>query len=84
MLQTVTIILSLASLMGSASGFAPSAPRTFHTTTLAMAKATKKAKGDVAVVDAKPKIMDIVDTAVAAGSFSTLAAASVLPIWSTL
>jgi transforming growth factor-beta-induced protein len=66
MMMRIRVVLSLASLAGSASGFAPSASRTFGVTALSMA-APKKAE--------KVVLVDIVDTAVAAGSFSTLAAA---------
>jgi uncharacterized surface protein with fasciclin (FAS1) repeats len=61
MMNALTIVLTLASLVGSASGFA-SAPHAFvrPVTSLNMA--------DTA-------LSDIVDTAVAAGSFGTLAAA---------
>jgi uncharacterized surface protein with fasciclin (FAS1) repeats len=58
-------ILALASRLGSAAGFVPFAPtstsRAFANTSLRMAE--------------KIALVDIVDTAVAAGSFSTLAAA---------
>ncbi len=52
--------LTLACLVGSGSGFAPMTPRAFSTS-LSMAE--------------KVVLSDIVDTAVAAGTFSTLAAA---------
>jgi uncharacterized surface protein with fasciclin (FAS1) repeats len=62
MIQAITVVVTFASLVGSASGFlAPSAPRAF-VTSLCMAE-------KVVVLP------DIVDTAIAAGSFSTLAAA---------
>jgi uncharacterized surface protein with fasciclin (FAS1) repeats len=62
MIQAITVVVTLASLVGSATGFlAPSAPRAF-VTSLCMAE-------KVVVLP------DIVDTAIAAGSFSTLAAA---------
>lgn len=61
-MQFIAVILALASIVGSASGFAPSAPLAFRpVTSLYMAQ--------------KAALADIVDTAVAAGSFSTLAAA---------
>jgi transforming growth factor-beta-induced protein len=62
MMQVITIVLTLASLVGSASGFATSAPHAFvrPVTSLCMSETV---------------LADIVDTAVAAGSFSTLAAA---------
>jgi transforming growth factor-beta-induced protein len=65
MMQVITIVLTLASLVRSASGFAPSVhPRAFVTSLYMAEKVSKKvAKAD------------IVDTAVAAGTFSTLAAA---------
>jgi uncharacterized surface protein with fasciclin (FAS1) repeats len=61
MMQATTVVLALASLVGSASGFAPSVPHRAFVSSLNMAD--------------KVKLADIVDTAVAAGSFSTLAAA---------
>jgi transforming growth factor-beta-induced protein len=64
MMQAVSVVglLTRASVVQSASGFAKSAPRrTFYSSSLSMAK--------------KVVLTDIVDTAVAAGSFSTLAAA---------
>jgi transforming growth factor-beta-induced protein len=62
MMQTITLALTLASIVGSASGFVPSSapPRAF-VSSLYMAE--------------KVVLADIVDTAVAAGSFKTLAAA---------
>ena len=61
-MQFIAVVVTLASIVGSASGFAPSAPLAFRpVTSLCMAE--------------KVKLADIVDTAVAAGSFSTLAAA---------
>jgi transforming growth factor-beta-induced protein len=54
-------VLTLASFTGSAYRFAPSATRAFVTSPLCMSE--------------KVVLADIVDTAVAAGSFSTLAAA---------
>jgi transforming growth factor-beta-induced protein len=60
-MNALTIVLFLASLVGSTSGFATSAPAFVRpVTSLNMAET---------------KLSDIVDTAVAAGSFSTLAAA---------
>eukprot|EP00977_Amphora_coffeiformis_P024273 scaffold15309_cov198-Amphora_coffeaeformis.AAC.2 len=59
MMKAITFVLAL--FIGSASGFVSSAPRSFDMS-LRMAE-TKKA------------MADIVDTAVAAGSFKTLAAA---------
>jgi uncharacterized surface protein with fasciclin (FAS1) repeats len=56
-----TVVLAVASLVGSASGFAPLAPHRAFVSSLNMAE--------------KVVLADIVDTAVAAGSFSTLAAA---------
>jgi uncharacterized surface protein with fasciclin (FAS1) repeats len=61
MMNALTIVLILASLVGSASGFATSAPAFVRPVScLNMAETT---------------LADIVDTAVAAGSFGTLAAA---------
>jgi uncharacterized surface protein with fasciclin (FAS1) repeats len=61
MMNALTIVLTLASLVGSASGFATSAPAFVRPVScLNMAETT---------------LADIVDTAVAAGSFGTLAAA---------
>ena len=61
-MQFIAVVLALASIVGSASAFAPSAPLAFRpVTSLCMAE--------------KVKLADIVDTAVAAGAFSTLAAA---------
>jgi transforming growth factor-beta-induced protein len=60
MMLAVKSALTLASLVGPASGFARMAPRAFSTS-LSMAE--------------KVVLADIVDTAVAAGTFSTLAAA---------
>jgi uncharacterized surface protein with fasciclin (FAS1) repeats len=74
MMMRVRIVLTLASLVGSISGFAPSASRAFGATSLSMAPK----KGADKVMDKKDDkvvLADIVDTAVAAGSFSTLAAA---------
>ena len=62
MMQAINVVLALSSLVGSASGFLPSAPPRAFVTSLSMAAE-------------KVKLADIVDTAVAAGSFSTLAAA---------
>jgi transforming growth factor-beta-induced protein len=61
-MNAITIVLTLASLVGSASGFATSAPQAF------VRPATSLCMADTVLAD-------IVDTAVAAGSFSTLAAA---------
>jgi transforming growth factor-beta-induced protein len=60
MMLAIKSVLTLACLVGSASGFARMAPRAFSTS-LSMAE--------------KVVLADIVDTAVAAGTFSTLAAA---------
>jgi uncharacterized surface protein with fasciclin (FAS1) repeats len=69
MIQAITVVLTIASLVGSASGFlAPSAPRSFATSLCMAEKVDKKAVKKVVLAD-------IVDTAIAAGSFSTLAAA---------
>jgi transforming growth factor-beta-induced protein len=57
----LSITIVLASLVGSASGFVPSAAFTRPKTAIHMKE--------------KVKLVDIVDTAVAAGSFKTLAAA---------
>jgi transforming growth factor-beta-induced protein len=74
MMQAITIVLTLASVVGSASGFATSAPQAFGrpVTSLYMAKTAKPAAKKPTP---KPVLADIVDTAVAAGSFNTLAAA---------
>jgi uncharacterized surface protein with fasciclin (FAS1) repeats len=75
MMQVITVVLTLASLAGSASGFAPSAPRAF-VTSLSMVEKTKAPKKTGATKEKKAGGMaDIVDTAVAAGTFTTLAAA---------
>lgn len=61
-MQVIAAVLTLASIVGSASGFAPSARVAFRPiTSLCMAE--------------KVALVDIIDTAVGAGSFSTLAAA---------
>jgi uncharacterized surface protein with fasciclin (FAS1) repeats len=65
MMKVITIIRPFASLVGSSASFAPlAASRTFATSLSTAEKAAKKAP-----------LPDIVDTAVAAGAFSTLAAA---------
>jgi uncharacterized surface protein with fasciclin (FAS1) repeats len=103
MMNAITIALTLSSLVGSASGFAGSAPQAFGRPVTALEMATKKATpaatpppakknatpakkaatpatplkkaASVFAGDKKPVLVDIVDTAVAAGSFKTLAAA---------
>jgi transforming growth factor-beta-induced protein len=73
-MHAITIVVTLTSLVGSTSGFATSAPQAFGrpATSLYMAKTAKPAAKKPT---ATPVLADIVDTAVAAGSFSTLAAA---------
>jgi uncharacterized surface protein with fasciclin (FAS1) repeats len=72
-MQVIAVVLTLASLVGSASGFAPPAPLAFRpVTSLCMAEKVAK-KGEMKAD--KVVLPDIIDTAVAAGSFSTLAAA---------
>jgi len=71
-MQAITIVLTLASLVGSSAGFAPMvAPRTFTTSLCMVGKVAKKSPEAAK----KAPLPDIVDTAVAAGAFSTLAAA---------
>jgi transforming growth factor-beta-induced protein len=66
MMQAITIVLTKASVAGSASRFATSAPHAFS-------RALTSRYMSTAVPVTVPN--DIVDTAVAAGSFNTLAAA---------
>jgi uncharacterized surface protein with fasciclin (FAS1) repeats len=73
MMQAIAVVLTLTSLAGSASGFAPSGPRAFVTSLLCMAEKAGVAKKPG--MANKPGMSDIVDTAVAAGSFKTLTAA---------
>jgi transforming growth factor-beta-induced protein len=83
MMNAITIALALFSLVGSASGFAGSSPQAFGRPVTALDMATKKATPAATPPPAKknatpakkPVLADIVDTAVAAGSFKTLAAA---------
>jgi uncharacterized surface protein with fasciclin (FAS1) repeats len=83
MMNAITIALALFSLVGSASGFAGSSPQAFGRPVTALDMATKKATPAATPPPAKknatpakkPVLVDIVDTAVAAGSFKTLAAA---------
>jgi transforming growth factor-beta-induced protein len=81
MMNAITIVLTLASLVGSTSGFVTSAPHAFGRPASSL-DAIKKpaakapaAKKPAAPAAKAPVLADIVDTAVAAGSFKTLAAA---------
>ena len=75
MMHAITIVVTLASIIGSTSGFATSAPQAFGRATTCLNMAKAPAKPAAKKPAAKPVLSDIVDTAVAAGSFSTLAAA---------
>jgi transforming growth factor-beta-induced protein len=75
MMQAITIVLTLASVVGSTSGFATSAPQVFGRPVTSLSMAKPAAKTPAAKATPSPVMADIVDTAVAAGSFKTLAAA---------